>query len=72
MNGEAQTQDVKVETEPRFKLDPQAMDAQLKMGLEFRDELSALNEALNRLNSLHKQLTNLQNLLQVMRARRAK
>jgi DNA repair exonuclease SbcCD ATPase subunit len=35
----------------------------LKLGLELRDELSALNEALNRLNSLHKQLTNLQDLL---------
>jgi hypothetical protein len=63
VNGKTQTQDVKAETDPRFKLDPQALDAQLKMGLELRDELSALNEALNRLNSLHKQLTNLQDLL---------
>ncbi len=39
------------------------MDAQLKTSLELRDEVSALNEALNRLNSLHKQLTNLQDLL---------
>jgi small-conductance mechanosensitive channel len=63
VNGKTQTQDVKVETDPRFKLDPQAMDAQLKMSLELRDQVSALNEALNRLNSLHKQLTNLQDLL---------
>ena len=39
------------------------MDAQLKMSLELRDQVSALNEALNRLSSLHKQLTNLQDLL---------
>ncbi len=63
VNGKTQTQDVKVETDPRFKLDPQALDAQLKMSLELRDQVSALNEALNRLSSLHKQLTNLQDLL---------
>jgi hypothetical protein len=33
------------------------------MSLEVRDELSALNEALNRLNSLHKQIAGLQELI---------
>jgi hypothetical protein len=37
--------------------------AQLKLGLELRDEVSALHEALNRLNSLHKQIGSLQELL---------
>jgi photosystem II stability/assembly factor-like uncharacterized protein len=63
VNGKTETQNVAVETDPRFKLDPNALQAQLKLGLELRDEVSALNEALNRLNSLHKQLTNLQDLL---------
>jgi hypothetical protein len=33
------------------------------LGLELRDEVSALNEALNRLNGLHKQITSLEELL---------
>ncbi|HET6936353.1 MAG TPA: hypothetical protein VFI72_16035, partial [Candidatus Angelobacter sp.] len=62
-NGKTETQNVQVESDPRFKLDPAALAAQLKLGLELRDELSALNEGLNRLNSLHKQIASLQDLL---------
>lgn len=63
VNGKTETQNVQVETDPRFKLDPQALQAQLKLGLELRDEVSALDEALNRLNSLHRQITSLEDLL---------
>jgi hypothetical protein len=35
----------------------------LKLALQLRDEVSALHEALNRLNSLHKQIGSLQELL---------
>lgn len=63
VNGKTETQTAQVETDPRFKLDPEAVRAQLKLGLELRDEASALNEALNRLNSLHKQISSLQELL---------
>jgi hypothetical protein len=63
VNDKTETQTVEVETDPRFKLDPEALRAQLKLGLELRDETSALHEALNRLNSLHKQITSLQELL---------
>ncbi|HMC29758.1 MAG TPA: hypothetical protein VKL99_02915, partial [Candidatus Angelobacter sp.] len=63
VQGKTETQTVNVETDPRFKLDPNAMSAQLKLALELRDEVSALHEALNRLNSLHKQIGSLQEML---------
>jgi hypothetical protein len=63
VNGKTETQTVDVQTDPRFKFDPEGMRAQLKLGLELRDEVSALHEALNRLNGLHKQITSLQELL---------
>ncbi|HKD14013.1 MAG TPA: hypothetical protein VKE71_05635, partial [Candidatus Angelobacter sp.] len=52
-----------VESDPRFNLDANALRAQLKLGLELRDELSALNEALNRLSSLHKQIISMQEII---------
>lgn len=63
VNGKTETQSVEVQTDPRFKFDANGMKAQLKLGLELRDEVSALHEALNRLNGLHKQITSLQELL---------
>lgn len=63
VNGKTETQSVQVETDPRFTFDQNVMRAQLKLGLEMRDELSALDEALNRVNSLHKQITSLQEIL---------
>jgi photosystem II stability/assembly factor-like uncharacterized protein len=63
VQGKTETQTVDVQTDPRFKFEPDNMRAQLKLGLELRDEVSALHEALNRLNSLHKQITSLQELL---------
>jgi photosystem II stability/assembly factor-like uncharacterized protein len=61
--GKTETQSVEVQTDPRFKLDDKAMRAQFKLAMELRDEVSALHEALNRLNSLHKQISSLQEIL---------
>jgi len=63
VNGKTETQSVQVEADPRFPADQDALHAQLKLGLELRDEVSALNETLNRLSSLHKQITSLQEML---------
>ena len=63
VNGKTETQDIQVQTDPRFNVDPNALRAQLKLGLELRDEVSALNEALNRLNNLHKQITSLEEII---------
>ncbi|HLW54132.1 MAG TPA: hypothetical protein VKW06_14945 [Candidatus Angelobacter sp.] len=63
VNGKTETQTVEVETDPRFKFDDSALRAQFKLGVELRDEISALHEALNRLSSLHKQITGMQDVL---------
>jgi photosystem II stability/assembly factor-like uncharacterized protein len=63
VNGKTESQSVAVQSDPRFKLDSSALAAQFKLAMELRDEVSALNEALNRLNSLHKQITSLQEML---------
>jgi photosystem II stability/assembly factor-like uncharacterized protein len=63
VNGKTETQTAEVQTDPRFKFDTEGMRAQLNLGLQLRDEVSALHEALNRLNGLHKQVTSLQELL---------
>ncbi|HLJ88093.1 MAG TPA: hypothetical protein VKZ53_14820 [Candidatus Angelobacter sp.] len=62
-NGKTETRTVDVGTDPRFNLDINALRAQFKLGMELRDEVSALDEALNRLNSLHKQISSLQEML---------
>lgn len=62
-NGKTETQTAEVQYDPRFTIAPQDLQAQLKLGLELRDEVSALNEALNRLHSLHQQIGNLEQLL---------
>jgi photosystem II stability/assembly factor-like uncharacterized protein len=63
VNSKTETQSVQVEADPRFPLDENALRAQLKLGLEVRDEISALDETLNRLSSLHKQIASLQDII---------
>ncbi|HLY98570.1 MAG TPA: hypothetical protein VKT33_05840 [Candidatus Angelobacter sp.] len=63
VNGKTETQTVEVHTDPRFQFDDKALRAQFDLGLELRDEVSALHNALNRLNSLHKQIGSMQELL---------
>jgi len=63
INSKTETRTAQVETDPRLTVDLNAFKAQVKAGLEVRDELSALNEALNRASSLHKQIANIIELL---------
>ena len=63
IGGKTETRQAQVETDPRLNVDQNAFRAQVKAGLEARDELSVLNEALNRTSSLHKQITNVIELL---------
>lgn len=63
VNGKTEPQIVQVGLDPRFQTDANAFRAQMQAGLELRDELSALSESLNRINSLKKQLGALQELL---------
>ena len=64
VKGQSQTQTVQVEADPRFHVDKSVFEAQTKAGLEVRDEVSALNRALNRMESLHTQVGALEKVLQ--------
>ncbi|HWZ42519.1 MAG TPA: hypothetical protein VNW97_03545, partial [Candidatus Saccharimonadales bacterium] len=63
VNGKTETQTVTLENDPRFRFDPGAQAAQHKMALELRDQVSAMNEGLNRLANLHKQIASLQEIV---------
>jgi len=63
VNGKSEAQRVEVAADPRFPADMEAFRAQTRMALEVRDQLSDLNEALNRLDSLKSQLGVMKKLL---------
>src|SRR5258708_1492086 len=54
---------MKLQRGPRRQRDHGAQGGQQKMALEMRDQVSALNDGLNRLANLHKQITALQEML---------
>jgi photosystem II stability/assembly factor-like uncharacterized protein len=64
VKGQSQSQTVQVEADPRFHVDKSVFEAQTKAALEVRDEVSALNRALNRLENLHTQIAALEKVLQ--------
>jgi photosystem II stability/assembly factor-like uncharacterized protein len=55
-NGETQTQSVTVEADPNLHVDPAIFREQERSGLEARNQISALNEMLNRINGIEKEL----------------
>jgi photosystem II stability/assembly factor-like uncharacterized protein len=63
VNGKTQTQTVEVSPDPRFEYDMNALRTQIQTGLELRDQVNALNEGLNRINSLKKQIASIEELL---------
>jgi hypothetical protein len=54
---------VVVEADPRFPAEMNAFVEQNRMALELRDEISAVNEMLNRVDSMHNQLGLVQKLI---------
>src|SRR5258708_36885407 len=54
---------MKLQRGPRRQRDHGAQGGQQKMALEMRDQVSALNDGLNRLANLHKQITAMQEML---------
>ncbi len=63
VNGQSQSQTAEVEADPRFHVDKAVFEAQTKAALEARDEISTLNRALNRMESIHAQVGALEKLL---------
>ena len=63
VKGQTATQPVEVRADPARRVDPAAFQAQLRAGLQFRAELSALHVLLNRLVGLETQIRNVQQAL---------
>jgi photosystem II stability/assembly factor-like uncharacterized protein len=54
--GQTQSQDVDIRPDPLLKIDPADLRAQQVAALSLRDELSALNRMLNRIDGMQKQI----------------
>jgi DNA-binding transcriptional MerR regulator len=63
VDGKTETQMLAVEMDPRIPMEIEAFRAQTRAALEVRDQLSAVNEAINRLQSLHQQIQTVEKLL---------
>ncbi len=61
--GKTQTTEVAVEPDPRMPFDMEAGRAQLRQSLELRGWLNAMNESINRIDSLKAQIATVQRLL---------
>jgi hypothetical protein len=63
VKGESRSATAEVLADPRLKLDPAEFREEVRAGLEARNELSALNDALNRTDGLQKQLKSIEGML---------
>ena len=55
-NGQMESQNVTVEQDPNLHVDPAIFREQERAGLEARNQISALNEVINRINGIDKEL----------------
>jgi len=63
VNGKTETTHAVVGPDPRLPVDLAAFTAETRAGLAVRAQISALNDGLNRLESLHQQLATIEKLL---------
>jgi photosystem II stability/assembly factor-like uncharacterized protein len=63
-NGQTQSASVTVEQDPNLHVDPAIFRAQEQAGLEARDQVSALNEMLNRIDGIEKELADFRSMVQ--------
>jgi len=56
VNGQTQTQEAKVLADPNLTIAPAIFEAQTRSGLEARNDASAVNEMINRLDLINKQI----------------
>ena len=64
VNGQTQTQTATVVSDPNLHVDPAIFRAQMEAGLRGRAETSAMNEMLNRINDIDKELANFASIVQ--------
>lgn len=63
-NGQTQSATVTVEQDPNLHIDPAIFRAQEQTGLEARDQVSAHNEMLNRIDGIEKELGDFRSMVQ--------
>jgi photosystem II stability/assembly factor-like uncharacterized protein len=63
-NGDTQSQTVTVEQDPNLHVDPAIFREQERAGLEARNQMSALNEVINRINAIDKELGDFRSTVQ--------
>ena len=63
-NGDTQSQTVTVEQDPNLHVDPAIFGEQERAGLEARNQMSALNEVINRINAIDKELGDFRSTVQ--------
>jgi photosystem II stability/assembly factor-like uncharacterized protein len=63
-NGQTQSATVTVEQDPNLHIDPAIFRAQEQAGLEARDQVSGLNEMLNRIDGIEKELGDFRSMVQ--------
>ena len=57
VNGQTESQNATVEPDPNVHVDPAVFRAQTETGLQARSEVSAMNEMLNRIDQIQKQMS---------------
>ena len=63
-DGQTQSQTVTVMPDPNLPVDPAAFRAETQAGLQARNELSALNEVINRIDGIDRELTGFRSMVQ--------
>ena len=56
VNGQTQTQEARVLADPNLTIEPAIFEAQTRSGLEARNDVSAVNEMINRIDLINKQI----------------
>ena len=64
VSGQSQTKDARVEPDPNLHIDPAVFRAQTEAGLEARNQVSALNEMLNRIEAIDKTVVDFSSMVE--------
>ncbi|MGC1934893.1 MAG: hypothetical protein WA681_07725 [Candidatus Acidiferrales bacterium] len=64
VNGQTESQSVTVEPDPNLHIDPAIFRAEAEAGLQARNEMSALNEMINRIDAIDKSLDDFRSAVQ--------
>ncbi|MGC1105571.1 MAG: hypothetical protein WA876_03465 [Candidatus Acidiferrales bacterium] len=64
VNGQTESQDITVDPDPNLHIDPAIFRAEAQAGLQARNEMNALNEVINRIDGINKELDDFRSMIQ--------